>query len=169
MPDISAISAALSSFNALKNIAQTMIGLHDTQALQAKVIDFNNAILDAQTKIFLVNEERTSLLERIGNLEKEVANLEAWETTKNRYELKRTNGGGLAWSLKEMQKAPNRLTKYVQSAMRNGSEAFSSQSRVRLPESSTAHGRCLYASYANRNFRREVDSAVIMTSAPIPC
>lgn len=101
MPDISAISAALSSFNALKNIAQTMIGLHDTQTLQAKVIDFNSAILDAQTKIFLVNEERTALLERIGDLEKEVANLEAWETTKNRYELKRTDGRGLAWSLKE--------------------------------------------------------------------
>jgi hypothetical protein len=37
MPDLSAIGAALTSLNTLKNIAQTMIGLHDTQALQAKV------------------------------------------------------------------------------------------------------------------------------------
>jgi hypothetical protein len=101
MPDLSAIGAALTSFNTLKNIAQTMIGLHDVQALQSKVIEFNNAIIDAQTKIFLVNEERTALLERIGDLEKEVADLEAWETTKQRYELKNTSGGGLAWFLKK--------------------------------------------------------------------
>lgn len=101
MPDLSAIGAALTSFSTLKNIAQTMIGLHDVQALQTKVIEFNSAIIDAQTKIFLVNEERTALLERIGALEKEVADLEAWETTKDRYELKNTKGGGLAWFLKE--------------------------------------------------------------------
>lgn len=100
MPDLSAIGAALASFNTLKNIAQTMIGLHDAKALQAKVIEFNNAIIDAQTKIFLVNEERTALLKRISNLEKEVTDLEAWETTKQRYELKRTSGGGIVWSLK---------------------------------------------------------------------
>jgi len=100
MPDLSAIGAALASFNTLKNIAQTMIGLHDTKALQAKVIEFNNAIIDAQTKIFLVNEERSALLERVSDLEKEVADLEAWEATKQRYELKATSGGGFAWFLK---------------------------------------------------------------------
>lgn len=100
MADLSAIAAALSSLNALKDIAQAMIGLRDAQALQGKVIEFNNAIIDAQTKIFLVNEERAALLERVSILEKEIADLEAWETTKNRYELKRTNGGGLVWSLK---------------------------------------------------------------------
>jgi hypothetical protein len=101
MPDLSAIGAALASFNTLKNIAQTMMGLHDTKALQAKVIEFNNAIIDAQTKIFLVNEERSALLERVSDLEKQVADLEAWETTKQRYELKKTPGGGLAWFLKQ--------------------------------------------------------------------
>ena len=99
--DMSAIGAALTSLNTMKNIAQAMLGLHDVQALQAKVIDFNNAIIDAQTKIFLVNEERTALLQKISALEKEVADLEAWETTKNRYEMKNTSGGGFAWFLKK--------------------------------------------------------------------
>lgn len=100
MPDLNAIGAALTSFNTLKNIAQTMIGLHDVQALQSKVIEFNNAIIDAQTKIFLVNEERTALLERIGDLEKNLTDLKAWKATEDRYELKNTNGGGWAWFLK---------------------------------------------------------------------
>jgi hypothetical protein len=106
MPDLSAIGAALTSFNTLKNIAQTMMGLHDVKALQAKVIEFNNAIIEAQTKIFLVNEERTALLERISNLEKDVADLEAWETAKQRYELKQTSSGGLAWFLKADAQPP---------------------------------------------------------------
>ncbi len=112
MADLSAIAAALSSLNALKDIAQAMIGLRDAQALQAKVIEFNNAIIEAQTKIFLVNEERTALLERISNLEKEVTDLEAWEATKDRYELKRTSGGGLVWSLKaeaQRSEAPHQI------------------------------------------------------------
>lgn len=59
MPDISTIAAALSSFNVLKNIAQSMIALRDSQAMQAKIIEFNGAMIDAQTKIFAVNEERS--------------------------------------------------------------------------------------------------------------
>jgi hypothetical protein len=101
MPDLSAIGAALTSFNTLKDIAQAMLGLHDAQALQAKVIDFNNAIIDAQNKIHLVSKERTSLLEQIGNLKEEVTDLEAWEATKARYEMKKTSGGGVAWFLKK--------------------------------------------------------------------
>jgi hypothetical protein len=88
MPDMSAIAAALASFNTLKNIAQTMIGLHDTQALQLKVIEFNSAIIDAQGKIFSVNEERSTLIERVRDLEQQITNLKNWETEKQRYELK---------------------------------------------------------------------------------
>jgi hypothetical protein len=89
MPDMTAIAAALASFNTLKNIAQTMVGLHDTQALQTEVIKFNSAIIDAQHKIFAVNEERSTLVERVRDLEKEIADLKDWETGKQRYELKK--------------------------------------------------------------------------------
>jgi hypothetical protein len=101
MVDISTISAALTSFNSLKNIAQAMIGLHDTQALQAKILEFNGASIDAQTNILSVNEERATLIEHVRDLEKQVADLEAWETEKQRYELTDiTNGGSFAYVLK---------------------------------------------------------------------
>lgn len=98
MPDMSAIAAALASFNTLKGIAQTIVGLRDAQALQAKVMEFNSAIIDAQTKIFLVNEERSTLIERIRDLEKEVARLEAWEAQKQRYEMRALCRGGAAFA-----------------------------------------------------------------------
>ena len=100
MPDMSTIAAALSSFNVLKNIAQSMIALRDSQALQAKIIEFNEALIDAQTKIFSVNEERSALIERVRGLEKQVVQLEAWNAEKDRYELKAVEHGAFAYALK---------------------------------------------------------------------
>lgn len=100
MPDVTSIAAALSSFNTLKNIAQAMVNLHDAQALQLKIIEFNGQLIDAQTKIFAVNEERTSLVERVGELEKQLAELKAWDAEKQRYELKEIAPGSFAYALK---------------------------------------------------------------------
>lgn len=98
--DMSAVSAALSSYHALKDIAQSMIGLRDAAAFQGKLIEFQGKLLDAQASVFAVNDERTSLLERIGELEKDVANLEAWETQKKRYSMIVMQSGSIAYALK---------------------------------------------------------------------
>ena len=100
MPDMGSIAGALSSFSALKNIAQAMVTLHDAKALQLKVIEFNGALIDAQTQIFAVNQERTALIDQIGQLEKEVANLKAWETEKQRYQPADMGDGNIAYVVK---------------------------------------------------------------------
>ena len=100
MPDIGAIAAALSSLKTAKDIAETMIGLRDGAAFQSKLLEFQSKLIDANNAAFAAQDERAALLKRISDLEKEVTDLEAWETTKQRYELKTTNGGGLAWFLK---------------------------------------------------------------------
>ncbi len=102
MPDISAIAGAISALNGMKDIAQAMITLRDAKALQAKVIEFNNAIIDAQAKILLANEERTALLQRVSDLEKQLSKLETWETEKQRYQLADIGGGTFAFALKEL-------------------------------------------------------------------
>ncbi len=101
MPDITAIAAALSTYTSLKNIAQAMIGLRDGQALQEKIIEFNSALIDAQTRIFTVNEERTTLIDRVHELEKEVTDLKAWEREKERYELIALAPNTVAYAIKE--------------------------------------------------------------------
>jgi hypothetical protein len=101
MPDLTAIAAALSSLNTLKNLAQAMIGLRDGQVLQEKVIEFNSALIDAQTKIFGVNEERTSLIDRIRELEKEVSDLKDWDREKRRYELIALAPNLVAYAIKD--------------------------------------------------------------------
>lgn len=104
MSDMGSIASALSSFNVLIDIAKAMITLRDAQAIQAKVIEFNRAMLDAQREMFAVNNERSALIERIRNLEKEIADLKAWETEKQRYEMKKRPSGSIVYALKaEMQ------------------------------------------------------------------
>jgi hypothetical protein len=69
-------------------LPETMIGLRDTAAFQGKLLEFQSKIIDANNAAFSAQEERSSLLERIRELEKQVADFEAWEAEKQRYELK---------------------------------------------------------------------------------
>jgi rubrerythrin len=101
MPDISAIASFLSSLNAAKDIAQTMVSLHDTAAFQAKLIEFQSKLIDANNAAFAAQDERSALLEQVRELKKQVADLKAWETEKKRYELKEVFGGAFAYVLKQ--------------------------------------------------------------------
>lgn len=101
MPDMTAIGAALASFKVAKDIAQTMIGLRDAVAFQSKMIEFQSAILDAQGAAFAANDERSALVEKIGNLEAQLAKFKTWETEKQRYELQDVGLGSLAYVVKE--------------------------------------------------------------------
>jgi hypothetical protein len=101
MVDVSAIAGTVSALKGAMDITKAMIGLRDAQAIQAKVIELNAAILDAQSSALTANEERSTLIERVRNLEKQVADFEAWETEKQRYELKDIGLGSLAYVVKE--------------------------------------------------------------------
>lgn len=100
MVGVTEIAGLMSSLKAAKDIAQTMIGLRDAAAFQAKAIEFQSKILDAQNAAFAAQEERSALVERVHDLEQEVARLEAWDAEKQRYELKDVGSGALAYALK---------------------------------------------------------------------
>jgi hypothetical protein len=100
MPDMIAIAQALNALKAAKDIAETMIGLRDTAAFQGKLLEFQSKIIDANNAAFAAQEERSTLLQKIGDLEAEVARLEAWETEKQRYDLKDLGFGAIAYVIK---------------------------------------------------------------------
>lgn len=78
-----------------------MVGLRDAASIQAKVIEFQSRILDAQGLVFAAQENRATLVERIRDLEQSIARMEAWDTEKQRYELKELGQGTLAYAPKE--------------------------------------------------------------------
>ena len=103
MPDISSIGAALSALKAAKDIAEAMVGLRDASAFQGKMLEFQSKIIDANNAAFAAQDERSALLERIRELEKQVAEFEAWEAEKKRYRLTEIIPGAFAYILKHSE------------------------------------------------------------------
>jgi Zn finger protein HypA/HybF involved in hydrogenase expression len=95
MVDMSAIGIVMSSLNAAVNITKAMKDVHDATVLDAKVFELQRAMLDTQSAVFAVNEERSALIERVGALEKEISDLREWETEKQKYELKALDSTGV--------------------------------------------------------------------------
>jgi len=73
MPDLTAIAQAVDAFKAMKDIAQAMVGLRDAAAFRERQIEFQQRIIDAQSAISLMQEEHSTLITKISDLEKEIA------------------------------------------------------------------------------------------------
>lgn len=102
MSGIVGFTSAVSAFKALKDMAESLLSVRDAKAFEARKAEFQKGLMDAQASVFEVNQERTALIKRVGDLEKQIADMEAWETEKQRYELKQISDlGTFAYVLKE--------------------------------------------------------------------
>jgi hypothetical protein len=126
MPDLSAIGTIAASLNAAVNITKAMKDLSDWSAAQTQVIELQRTILEAQSAIFAVNEERHALIERTGHLEKEIADLKAWDGEKRRYELK-AFGSGFAYEIKPETKGTEPTHHICANCYARGKKSFLQQ------------------------------------------
>jgi hypothetical protein len=60
----------------------------------------NAAVIELQEKILTAQQEQMALVERIGELEKQIERFETWEAEKKRYKLTDYGGGTFAYALK---------------------------------------------------------------------
>lgn len=81
-------------------MTKAMIGIRDGAVLQGKVIELNGIILSAQGSALSSNQDQFALLQRVSNLEAEVAKFKNWEAEKERYALTDYGGGTFAYALK---------------------------------------------------------------------
>lgn len=101
MVDMAAIAVVSTSLKAAADITKAMVGLRDASMIQGKIIELQGVILSAQQGALTTQSDQFSLLERVRELEKQVADLEAWDSEKQRYELKEVGTGSLAYVVKE--------------------------------------------------------------------
>jgi hypothetical protein len=105
MVDVTAIDSALTALKAANDIAQAMTGLRDAAAFSAKLVEFQAKVIEANNAAFAAQDERTALLQQIGELGSMVAVLEANGFQLQRYELKDFGGNTFAYQLKESEAA----------------------------------------------------------------
>jgi hypothetical protein len=86
--------AGLGLFKTAFDIAKGLKDINDATVRNGAIIELQEIILSAR-------EQQAAALERISQLEKQVADFETWEAEKQRYELKSLPPGGLVHSIKE--------------------------------------------------------------------
>lgn len=87
------IYAGISSFKVMLDIAKGLKDISDASARYAAVIELQEKILGAQ-------EAQTALVQKVGDLEKELAAYKNWDAEKERYKLTDFGGGTFAYGLK---------------------------------------------------------------------
>lgn len=100
MIDISSLPDAMTALKAAGDITKLIIASHDARLVREKAIELQGQIFTAQQNALTAQSSQFALLERVRELEKQITNLEAWETEKQRYEMKRLASGAIVYSLK---------------------------------------------------------------------
>jgi hypothetical protein len=123
MVDMTMIAEAVSSLKTASEIAKTLVGLKDGQALQSKVAELNGIILSAQSSALAAQSSQFTLLQRVSELEKDIARFEAWSTEKQRYELKEL-GSSFAYAVKEVSRNGEPAHKICAACYQHGTKSI---------------------------------------------
>ncbi len=87
MTDAATISAGLQSLKAAFDIGKALTNLSISAEIKSRIIEMNGKILAAQESAIASRDYQSALLKQIGDLEKHIAELEAWDAEKQKYEL----------------------------------------------------------------------------------
>jgi hypothetical protein len=98
--DFASMAAVGTSLKTAFDMTKAMIGIRDAAMIQAKIIELQGIILSAQSDAFSAQSDQFALLERIRQLEKEVADMKAWDAAKEDYALQEISPGAFAYVLK---------------------------------------------------------------------
>jgi hypothetical protein len=106
MPDMAVIGGLAASLNAAVNIAKAMIGVHDAVVFQEKVVELQQVLLSAQSSAITAQSDQFSLLDEIRGLKEQLAKVQAWDATKQRYHLVEIEEGQFAYALNQSVAVP---------------------------------------------------------------
>lgn len=85
--DIGSIAAAVSSLKAAGEIVKGLLNAQTMAEVRRGTAELQSGLIAAQHAIFEANATQATLVERIRELEKEIADKEAWGAEKQRYKL----------------------------------------------------------------------------------
>ena len=114
------LGGALGALQTASNIVKTFAGLRSDTERSAKLVELNNQIMAAQTGAIQANAAQAKLIDRVGNLEKELIRHETWTAEKQRYELKEIALGSFAYALKKEAQGSEPMHFICQTCYENG-------------------------------------------------
>lgn len=106
MSDLRDAAALVGSLKAAFDLTKAFIDVRGAVKEQEKVFELQRVILAAQQSALDAQGAQTTLLSRIDQLEKRIAELEAWEREKEQYEPAEIGRGVIAYVLKPEAQRP---------------------------------------------------------------
>jgi hypothetical protein len=97
---LAAFSTLTGFFKSTTELTNAISSAADDSVIKAKVAEVNTQILAAQQSALAAQRDQFTLVDRVRDLEKEIARLEAWDTEKERYHLVPIGAGAFAYSVK---------------------------------------------------------------------
>jgi polyhydroxyalkanoate synthesis regulator phasin len=101
MVDMTMFTGAMSALKSASEITKLMIAAHDAHVVREKAIELQAQIFTAQQNALSAQSEQFALLERLRELEEQIANLQAWDSQKRRYKMEQVTPGAITYALKE--------------------------------------------------------------------
>jgi hypothetical protein len=117
---VAEVFAGLSAIKTAFDIAKGLKDIDDAARRNAAVIELQEKILTAQ-------QAQSALVERIGDLEREVNLLKDWEADKKRYELTEIAPGIVALSIKEAMRGSEPFHRICADCAANGRKCYLQQ------------------------------------------
>ncbi len=99
--DMASIGAVAGSLKAAAEMTKAMIDLRDATTFNSKVIELQGIIMSAQSSAMAAQSDQFTLLERVRELEEEMARMKKWDAEAEKYELRNFGGGTVAYILKK--------------------------------------------------------------------
>lgn len=100
MVDMAAIASATGALKTAYDLSKAAISAHDAGAIRAKVAEMQGEISSALASAITAQMDQLAMLNRVVSLEKEVAELKAWDAEKSRYQLEKFHPGVFVYGLK---------------------------------------------------------------------
>jgi hypothetical protein len=97
------LAEIVSGLSGIKTALDILKGLKKSGAssgILAEIADLQSALIEVQQGIMAANQTHAADVERIRDLEEEVARLKAWDGEKGRYELKAVYAGATVYARK---------------------------------------------------------------------
>ena len=106
MLDVNAIAGMITGVKAAAELVQLAISARDVEVVRKKAIELRGEILAVQSIALEAQAEQFALQNQVRELEKEVADLKAWDAEREKYQLANVRegsdgGGAFAYVLKD--------------------------------------------------------------------
>lgn len=100
--DIGSITSTITGLKTVGDLINGILNAKTSDAVNAAVREINTHLFSVQQEMLTAQSEQFAMVEEIRNLKEKIANLEAWDTEKKRYQLEDLWGiGVVAYALKE--------------------------------------------------------------------